>query len=355
MRVTCVGPAAVVSTGAAPGTATGTVTGTSLGSATGDAAAGAPVADTTGGGVVATAPGGVGSTGAVELALGPGVALAAGVAAGVEVGLALGVGLDVALGVGVAVAAELGVGVGPAGAPAAVTRFVTAVRQVTVAPPPLPLLLHWLIDTGSAVVWVEVSTVHCTRMLPPPPFPLPLHWSTVALVVFPTGLHDTVGAVPPPAPLPLHWLIVAGCVVAEPVMLFVTVTLQRATPPPPLALPLHWLTTVVGCGALLVLVVQVPGVLAAPVQAVTVVVELPTPVATSYELVIVTSQATCWPPTLAMPLHCDTDVAACAAGADRLKLAADMPPVRTTIPISTERRTRRRAWRGVCDMDSAVL
>ena len=237
-------------------------------------------------------------------------------------------------------------GVGVALTAAAVTLVVSAARQVRVAPPPLLLLLHWLMVTGSALDCVEVSTVHRTRIVPPPPLPLPLHWSTVALVVLPGGLQETVGAVPPPAPLPLHWLTVAGCVVADPVMLLVMVTLHLVTPPPPLALPLHWLTVTVGCAALLVVLVQVPGALAAPLHTLRVTVEEPVPVATSNELVIVTSHATCWPPWLATPLHCATDAAAEAGPADRLRLATDMPPVRTTTARSTERRTRRRAWRG---------
>ena len=94
----------------------------------------------------------------------------------------------------------------------------------------------------------------------------------------------------------MHWLMLAGWVVAAPVMLFVTVTLHRVTPPPPLALELHWLMETVGWARLLVVVVHVPGVFAAPVQTVTVTVEEPTPLATSSVFVTVTSQATCWPP-----------------------------------------------------------
>ncbi len=98
---------------------------------------------------------------------------------------------------------------------------------------------------GSAEVWVDGVTVHCTRMVAPPPSPESLHWVMVALVVFPVGVHATVGSVPPPPPDPLHWLMVAGVVVAVPVMLLVTCTVHWTTAPPPFPDPLHCSTDVV--------------------------------------------------------------------------------------------------------------
>ena len=145
--------------------------------------------------------------------------------------------------------------------------------------------------------------MHCTRMVPPPPLPDMLHWVMVALVVFPTGVQTTVGSVPPPAPDPLHWLMVAGVVVAVPVMLLVTFTVQVTTPPPPLPEPLHWLMEVVSWLKVVVVVVQVSAALAAPVHTVTVTVEVAVPVARSRLLTTVTSQDTACPPTFWMPLH----------------------------------------------------
>ena len=127
---------------------------------------------------------GVGTTlGGVVVRLELVVGLALAEAAGLVVGLAL----------GEALALVVGVADGVGGGPADVTTEFSAARQVTVAPPPLLLPLHWLMVTGSAAVSVEVSTVHSTRIVPPPPLPLPLHWSTAAAVTLPGGLHDTVG------------------------------------------------------------------------------------------------------------------------------------------------------------------
>src|SRR5688500_710497 len=103
---------------------------------------------------------------------------------------------------------------------------------------------------GSAPDWVEAGTSHVTRSVAPPPLPEPLHCVTVALVVLPTGLHETDGS-PPPVPEPLHWLTVAAVVVAAPVMLLVTRTMQTTEPPPPLPELLQISTAVtrspVGC------------------------------------------------------------------------------------------------------------
>lgn len=309
---------------------------------------GAGVTDGTGAGVVPgvalgdVAPGVVGvGVGATTMpdAVGTGVV-------GAAVGVVVGVGVDVGVGVGVAVAVGVPVGVGlGVAAAAAVTEVRTAARQVTVAPPPLLLPLHWLMVVGRAADCVDALTVHWTRIVAPPPLPLLLHWSTVALVVLPIGLHDVVGAVPPPVPLPLHWLTVAAAVVAAPVMVLVMSTVQRVTPPPPLALPLHWSTLVVGCATLVVLLVQVPGTFAAPLQTFTVTVESPTPVATSYRLVMVTSQATSWPPTLPTPLHCEMAAAALAAGAPRVSRPRDVAPANRARAARADRRERRWAWR----------
>ncbi|HWG72631.1 MAG TPA: hypothetical protein VG184_01105 [Acidimicrobiales bacterium] len=56
---------------------------------------------------------------------------------------------------------------------------------------------------------------------------------TVALVVLPTGLHCTVGAVPPPWPEPLHWLTVTPVVAVPTGTVLLTVTLQVTLLPPP--------------------------------------------------------------------------------------------------------------------------
>ncbi len=114
----------------------------------------------------------------------------------------------------------------------------------------------------------------------------------VALVVFPIGVQATVGSVPPPVPDALHWLMVAGLLVAVPVMLLMTFTVQVTAPPPPLPEPLHWLTEVVSRVWGVVVVVQVRAAPAAPVQAVTVTVEVAVPVAALRLLVTVTSQDT---------------------------------------------------------------
>ena len=113
----------------------------------------------------------------------------------------------------------------PSSCPSARPVEAKEVSPVEVPPP--------LMVTGTAAAWVEGSTVHCTRIEAPPPFPELLHWVTVALVVLPTGLHDTVGWVPPPAPDPLHWLTVAGEVVELGRMALTTCTLQITLLPPP--------------------------------------------------------------------------------------------------------------------------
>jgi hypothetical protein len=79
----------------------------------------------------------------------------------------------------------------------------------------------------------------------------------VAPLVAATGLQSVVGWLPPPLPDPLHSLTVAGEVVAVPVTLFTTRTVQVIVPPPPLAEPLHWVTEVVSAGEGVVVVVQV--------------------------------------------------------------------------------------------------
>ncbi|MBG6185602.1 hypothetical protein IWX65_003583, partial [Arthrobacter sp. CAN_A214] len=111
--------------------------------------------------------------------------------------------------------------------------------QVTVAPPPLPEPLHWLMVMGSAADIVFDPTVHWTRIVPPPPLPESLHWVTVAFVVEPIGVQTTVGSVPPFWPEALHWFTDPAAVSAVPVMMFSTVTLHCTAPPPPLPEPLH--------------------------------------------------------------------------------------------------------------------
>jgi hypothetical protein len=108
--------------------------------------------------------------------------------------------------------------------------------QVTRLPPPLPDPLHWLMVTGNADDAVEGPTVQVT--VAPPPFPEPLHWVIVAPDVELSGLH-TRPPPPPPVAEPTHWLTVAGLVVASPVMLFVTDTVQVTVEPPPLPDPSH--------------------------------------------------------------------------------------------------------------------
>jgi len=181
---------------------------------------------------------------------------------------------------------------------------VIEVLQVTVPPPPLPELLHWLTVTGSADVWVEGPTVHVTRIVPPPPLPELLHWVIVALVVLAgKGSQFTVGWVPPPVPDPLHWLTVAPVVEAVPVMLLVIVTVHLTVLPPPSPVPLHWFTDVVSWPEVVVVGAAQVGAPAAPVHTCVVTVEVATPVARLRLLMIVTVQSTSWPPTLAMPLH----------------------------------------------------
>ncbi|MEO7442268.1 MAG: hypothetical protein ABIW46_01895 [Acidimicrobiales bacterium] len=195
---------------------------------------------------------------------------------------------------------------------AGITLLVIEAVHVTVAPPPFPDPLHWSIVTGSAVEVVDAVTVHFTRIVPPPPLPELLHWVTVALMVAPSGLHDVVGWVPPPRPEPLHWLMVAGVGVDTPVMLFTTRTEQVTAPPPPFPDPSHWVTEVTSWLEGVVVVVHVSGAFAGPWHSTTVIVELVRPVARSRLLVTVTSQATPWPPTLSVPLHCATAGAAAA-------------------------------------------
>jgi len=218
--------------------------------------------------------------------------------------------------------------------------LISETVQVTVPPPPLPELLHWLMVTGSAAVWVEGVTVHRTRIVAPPPFPDRLHWVMVALVVLPVGSQSTVGWVPPPAPEPLHWLIVAGLLVALPVMLLTTLTVQVTVPPPPLPEPLHWLIEVVRLVKDVVVVVHVSAALAAPVHLVTVTVEDASPVARSRLLVTVTSQDTAWPPTFWIPLHWSMAVVAAAALACKV-IPARPPHTSSASPnMATGRLTR---------------
>lgn len=183
-------------------------------------------------------------------------------------GLAVAAGVGLAVGLGVVVGVGLAVGLGEGLACAAVTLSVRLVRQVTVAPPPLPEPLHWLTVTFRSEVVVDPEvTVHLTRCVPPPPLPESLHWVTVALVVLAgNGLQATVGAVPPPSPDLLHWLTVAEVGVALPVMLLITSTVQVTVPPPPFPEPLHWLTVVTSDAELVVDEVQDidEGELAAP-------------------------------------------------------------------------------------------
>ncbi|HVE64553.1 MAG TPA: hypothetical protein VNB94_12225 [Mycobacteriales bacterium] len=256
-----------------------------------------------------------------ELPVGVGVAVLLGV--GAPVGVPVGVTVGVLAGVGepLGVADEVGVGVGvpeAAGAGVAVaarTVLVTEDAHLTVAPPPLPELLHWSMVTGSAAAWVEGSTVHWTRIVPPPPLPEPLHWVMVALLVLPMGLQETVGSVPPPVPEPLHWLIVAAAVEVAPVMLLVIRELHLTLPPPPLPEPLHRVIEVTRSAEDEVAVVHGRTVLAAPWHSRTVVVELVTPVARSRLLVTVTSHSTPCPPALSDPLHTFTAIGAAWAGA----------------------------------------
>jgi hypothetical protein len=133
--------------------------------------------------------------------------------------------------------------------------------------------------------------VHCTLTVPPPPLPELLHWVTVAFVVLPSGLHTTVGWVPPPWPDPMHWSTVAGRVGATPVMLLTMCTLQVTVEPPPLPEPLHWFTEVVSWLDGVVEVVHVSAACAKPWHSLIVTVELVVPVARSRLLVTVTSQA----------------------------------------------------------------
>ena len=90
----------------------------------------------------------------------------------------------------------------------------------------------------------------------------------------------------------LGGMVAYGVVVASPVTLFVTVTLQVTIDPPAFAELLHWFTdptsAVVDTAGRCTHVV-LPG---APVQTVVVTVELVTPVATSRLFTTVTSQRT---------------------------------------------------------------
>ena len=190
--------------------------------------------------------------------------------------------------------------------------FVSDAVQVTTEPPPLAVLLHWLIETGSCELTVEGVTVQVTRSGAPPPLVDPLHWVIVALVVLAgNGLQLRVGA-GPDAPDPLHWLTVAAVtpVVASPVMLLVTYTLQITLAPPPFAAKLHCSTDDTREPYDVVAVVQVSAVLAAPRHSFRVTVELATPVATSRLLITVTSQLIPKPGVLSMLLHWAIAVAA---------------------------------------------
>ena len=197
--------------------------------------------------------------------VGAGVADPEGAGVGVVEVLGVGVGPAEELGLGVGVTVELGVG---AGAGAGVMLVVIPVRQVTVAPPPLPEPLHWLTETRSADDVVEPElTVHRTLCVPPPPLPELLHWVTIALVVLAgNGSHAVVGAVPPPVPEALHWLTVADVGVPDPVMLLMTSTVHSTVPPPPFPDPLHWSMDVTKLGEEVVEELQtiVGGALAAP-------------------------------------------------------------------------------------------
>jgi hypothetical protein len=90
-------------------------------------------------------------------------------------------------------------------------------------------------------------------------------------------------------------------------------TLQVTVPPPPLPDPLHWSTEVTSWSEGVVVVVQGSAAFAAPWHAVTVTIELVTPVTRSRLLITVTSHATAWPPTLSVPLHWLTATGAVAA------------------------------------------
>jgi type II secretory pathway component PulM len=53
--------------------------------------------------------------------------------------------------------------------------FLSDAVQVTTDPPPLAVLLHWLIETASCALMVEGVTVQVTRSGAPPPLVDPLH------------------------------------------------------------------------------------------------------------------------------------------------------------------------------------
>ena len=224
------------------------------------------------------------------------------------------------------------------GAGAAEMLLVNLTVHVTTAPPPLPEPLHWWTDTGSAAVRVEVGTVHCTRRVPPPPLPELLHCVTVALVVEPIGEHNLVGWVPPPVPEPMHWFIEAGVVEAAPVILFTITTLQVTVPPPPLPEPSHCVTVVVNDPDDDGVVIQVGVVFAAPWHSTMVSEELVAPLARSRLLVTVTVHAASWPPTLSVPLHWFTELAA-DAGATGDQLSSRQKALMNT-PPNTARRER---------------
>jgi hypothetical protein len=127
-----------------------------------------------------------------------------GLAVCVLVGTGFGELVRVAVGRGDAVGLDGVVGVAVADGTTEMMWLVTLDEQMTTAPPPLPEPTHWLMVTGSAAVFVDVVTVHRTRLVPPPPLPELLHWVTVAPVVLPIGEHTLVGRVPPPVPAELH-------------------------------------------------------------------------------------------------------------------------------------------------------
>ena len=82
--------------------------------------------------------------------------------------------------------------------------LVKMAEQTTLAPPPLPEPLHWLIVMlkVEAVVPVAVQA----RPTSVPPLAEPLHWVIAALVADCNGMHPVVR----PPPEPTHWSTVAA-------------------------------------------------------------------------------------------------------------------------------------------------
>jgi hypothetical protein len=141
---------------------------------------------------------------------------------------------------GVALADGVGV------AAAAVIVVLIDVRQVSTAPPALPVPLHWLTEIGMTGLTVDAgSTEQLT--VPPPPFAEPLHCVTVALVVV-AGNGAQVLLPPPPPADPTHWLTVAAVTGSAPgvsaLMLLVMLTSQLIGWAASLSEPLHWLIEV---------------------------------------------------------------------------------------------------------------